>query len=96
MPPPDTKVGVPPFVQLRADTDLSVQVDTVAPLEGGVPVPAGSVPSNQRTQPLTLLGVKVVNTVRFAGVFVRIGILLCQENFKKQMKEFQVSRLHLL
>jgi hypothetical protein len=72
-------VGFPvpaPFFPL---TDLSVQVVTVAPLEGGVPVPAGSFPSNQSTQPLTDVtgeNVTVFTIMAFALVFVMIGILL--------------------
>ena len=58
IPPPDTYVGVPPAVAFRADVDLSVHVETVAPAEGGVPVPAGSKPSNQRAQDVIFLGLK--------------------------------------
>ena len=36
--------------------DLSIHVDTVAPFEGGVPVPAGSVPSSHIEQFEILVG----------------------------------------
>ena len=58
MPPPATYVGVPVPVPCFAETDLSTHVETVAPVEGIVRVPAGSFPSNQRTQPDTLSGLK--------------------------------------
>ena len=51
--------------------DLSTQVDTVAPLDGGVLVPAGSFPSNQRTQPGIFIG--PVYTVRKIGIPISVA-----------------------
>jgi hypothetical protein len=60
IPPPDTYVGVPPAVAFLAEVDLSTHVEIFAPAEGAVPVPAGSLPSNQRARFPTLVGEKAV------------------------------------
>jgi hypothetical protein len=60
IPPPDTYVGVPPAVAFLAEVDLSTHVETFAPAEGAVPVPAGSNPSSQRAKLPTLVGEKAV------------------------------------
>jgi hypothetical protein len=59
IPPPETYVGVPPAVAFLAEVDLSTHVETVAPEEGAVPVPAGSLPSSQRARLPTLVGKKL-------------------------------------
>jgi hypothetical protein len=46
-----------PFAELP---DLSTHVVTVAPFDGGVPVPAGSAPSSHRAQPVIFVGINGV------------------------------------
>ena len=53
-------VGVPMDVPFAELPDLSTHVVTVAPFDGGVPVPAGSAPSSQRAQPAMEVGLNWV------------------------------------
>ena len=61
IPPPATKVGEDIPVPFLEDPDLSTQVDTTAAVAGGVPVAAGSAPSNQSCRP-EIVVLPVVNT----------------------------------
>jgi hypothetical protein len=65
------KVGVEEVFEL-----LSIQVVTVAPVAGGVPVPAGSAPSIHKEQPVMLVGTNEVGR----PIFV-IGIYLVNDDF---------------
>ncbi len=64
------KVGVEDVFEL-----LSIHVVTVAPVAGGVPVPAGSAPSSQRRHPVILVGTNEVGR----PIFV-IGIYLVNDD----------------
>jgi hypothetical protein len=64
------KVGVEDVFEL-----LSIHVVTVAPVAGGVPVPAGSAPSSQRRHPAMLVGTNEVGR----PIFV-IGIYLVNDD----------------
>ena len=65
------KVGVEEVFEL-----LSIHVVTVAPVAGGVPVPAGSFPSNHTWHPVRLVGTNEVGR----PIFV-IGIYLVNDDF---------------
>ena len=80
MPPPETYVGVPPAVAFFKDVDLSVHVDTVAPAEGAVPVPAGSLPSSHKAMLPILKGLKAVtNGTKVNGIRVVVPLSNCAE-----------------
>ena len=68
---PPLKVGVEDVFEL-----LSIQVATVAPVAGGVPVPAGSAPSIHREHPVILVGTNDVGRP-----ILVIGIYLVNDDF---------------
>ena len=72
IPPPATKVGEEKPDPSLADPDLSFQVDTTAPAAGGVPVAAGSAPSNHSCRP-EIVVLPVVKT--FAAAVPEAGIM---------------------
>ena len=77
----EENVGEPVAVAFRAFPDLSDQVLTVAPLDGGVPVPSGSAPSYHALIPTIDVGVKLLdvataNVVAFDSAFPFIFTLV--------------------
>ena len=56
----DEYVAATLAVKFRLFPDLSTHVDIVAAFAGGVPVPAGSFPSNQTCSPAMDVGTKMI------------------------------------